>query len=83
MKQLAVLKAIAFHLQSINKSQKDIASRMNTADAFERGMKAGYEITTESVAPYIEELNKIVADLSEAQPYLIDDLTYEEVHESA
>lgn len=74
MKQLTDLRAVAFHLQSINKAQKEIAARFNNADTFERGMKAGYEVTTESVAPYIEELNRIVAELSELQPYLIDDL---------
>lgn len=79
MKQLTDLRAIAFHLQSINNAHKSVSTKLNTADTFERGMKVGYEITSESIAPYIEELNKIVAELVESQQYMIDDIGGDEL----
>lgn len=83
MKQLTDLRAVAFHLQSINNAHKHVSTTFKTADTFERGMKAGYEVTSESLTPYTEELNRIVAELVELQPYMIDDITREEEIESA
>lgn len=85
MKQLYELKRIAFNLRTINNAQKSVAANMNTTDAFERGMKAGYEIATESPTPYLDELEQLISALQEQveNPYMIDDLTYEGVDESA